>query len=236
MDRGVLGSESFAGLPSLSVAAHELKSPIALMRQLSLAVLEEDLSDEQRSRLKQMVATADRSLRLVTDLSHVSNLQSALFPLEPVNPLAVCQTIVSEMRPMAILYGHGITWAPSRSNVLVVANRHLLGRVVSNFLDNAMKYTEQGMPIRLSVSRSRESLRVNVRDYGPRMGSVDYRRMLDELETKKTIKSRPDSSGLGVFLASEFAKTMHGRIGLTRHRDGVTFYVELPVSRQMSWL
>lgn len=236
MDRGVLGSESFAGLPSLSVAAHELKSPIALMRQLSLAILEEDLSDEQRSRLKQMVVTADRSLRLVTDLSHVSSLQSALFPLEPVNPLAVCQTIVSEMRPMARLYGHGITWVPSRSNSLVVANRHLLGRVVSNFLDNAMKYTEQGMPISLSVSRSRESLRVNVRDYGPRMGSEEYRRMLDELETKKTLKTRPDSSGLGIFLASEFAKTMHGRIGLIRHRDGVTFYVELPVSRQMSWL
>lgn len=236
MDRGVLGSESFAGLPSLSVAAHELKSPIALMRQLSLAVLEEDLSDEQRSRLKQMVVTADRSLRLVNDLSHISSLQSALFPLEPVNPLAICQVIASDMRPMARLYGHGISWTPPRSKALVVANRHLLSRVISNFLDNALKYTERGMPIRLSVSRNNEMMRVNVRDYGPRMSADDYRRLLDELETKKTVKSRPDSSGLGIFLASEFAKTMHGRIGLIRHRDGVTFYVELPVSRQMSWL
>jgi len=68
------------------------------------------------------------------------------------------------------------------------------------------------------------------------MSNIEYRRLLGELETKKTVKSRPNSSGLGIFLASEFARTMHGQIGLTRHRDGVTFYVELPVSRQMSWL
>lgn len=236
MSRSVYGLESFAGLPSLTVAAHELKSPIALMRQLSLAALEDDLSEGQRSRLKQMVITADRSLGLVNDLSHASNLQPSLFPLEPVNPSAVCRVVVGEMWPMAKLYNHQIAWSPSRSKSLVVANRHLLSRVVSNFLDNALKYTEKGMPVRLSVSQSRGLVRVKVRDYGPRMANSEYRRLMDELETKKTVKTRPESSGLGIFLASEFAKTMHGKIGLTRHRDGVTFFIELPLSRQMSLL
>ena len=229
--------ERFAALPSFAVAAHELKSPLALIRQLSLVANSDTYSDdERRDSLEQLTLVATRSLGLVDDLTQAISMQPTLFPLEPVNPSAICREIASDLIPMARLYGQRISWPPARSRVLVVANRRLLVRILTNFLDNAFKYTELHIPIRVRISRHGDTVRVGVRDYGPRMTTTEYRKMLDELGVVKTARTRPDSSGLGIFLASEFAKMMSGQIGVTRHRDGVTFFVELPLSGQMSLL
>lgn len=239
MSRGIWSSQEFAGLPSLSVAAHELKTPITLMRQLSLVLAEEGLSDAERTKYQnQLLLTADRAMQLTTDLTQVANLQESLFPLEPVNPLAVCRSLASEIKPMALLYGRTVSWPkkPSSRSLLTVANPRLLSRVVANFVDNALKYTEADRPISVSVGRKGDLVRVGVRDYGPQLTKREYQQLTDEMEQLKTVRTRPESSGLGIFIASQFARAMNGAIGLVRHRDGMTFYVELPVSGQTSWL
>ena len=48
--------------------------------------------------------------------------------------------------------------------------------------------------------------------------------------------SRPQSSGLGIFIAQNFAEAMGAKIGVIRHRDGNTFYVDLNKSEQLSLL
>jgi signal transduction histidine kinase len=50
------------------------------------------------------------------------------------------------------------------------------------------------------------------------------------------VHARPESSGLGLYISGQFADAMQGTIGAVRHRDGATFYVELPASRQMNLL
>lgn len=219
------------------MAAHELKSPIALMRQLALLVRDEDLSGAEQDYYRdRLVVTANQALRLVSDLSHVANLQESLFPLEPVNPFAVCRELIIESRSISQLYQRQIDWPKARPRVLAVANPYLLKRIIMNFLDNALKYTDPEVPISVQVQQSVDAVRVGVRDYGPQMARREYQRIIDEMEALKTVRTRPQSSGLGIFLASNFAKSMNGQIGLIRHRDGVTFFVELPVSRQMSLL
>lgn len=223
-------------MPGLLVAAHELKAPLSIMRQIGLVLADEETTSEDRKLYQnQLILTADRALRLVSDLAQVSNIQPSLFPLEPVNPFAVCQAVSTEMRSIEKLYERKIDWPKPRPNVLAVANASLLERVVANFIDNAIKYTDPDSPIRVQIRNSIDTVRVGVRDYGPKMSISEYARLVDELEKTKTTKTRPESSGLGVFLAARFAKAMQGQIGLIRHRDGLTFYVEMPVSRQMSF-
>ena len=90
---------------------------------------------------------------------------------------------------------------------------------------------DQRLRFRLGRQRCRE---MSVRDFGPMMSLKEYRLLLDEMETRKTVRTRPESSGLGIYVANQFARAMNGRIGLIRHRDGLTFYVEMPISRQLS--
>lgn len=228
----------FGGLPSVLVAAHELKTPLALIRQMAL-LLDDDLTSlADKKQIKQrIIQTSEQALQLTADLANSANLTPSLFPLEPVNPLALCQQIAAETRLNAALYGRKISWPRGgRNNRLILANRTLLGRILANFLNNALKYTEDGSEIKVSVKSVGGAVRLSVRDFGPMMSLKEYRRLLDEMDARKTVRTRPESSGLGIYVASQFARAMNGQIGLIRHRDGLTFYVDMPISRQLSLL
>ena len=233
---GEWSDDDFGALPSVAVAAHELKSPLVLIRQLALLL--NDVDEHEAHKLhSQIIAVSERSLGLVSDLSHTTNLTPALFPLEPVNPLAITQQIADESRAMAKLYNRRLSFPKSRqAKQLVVANLVLLIRIIKNFLDNALKYSEEAAEIKVTVKRVSDSVRFGVRDFGPMMSLAEYRRLIDEMNIRKTVKTRPESSGLGVYVASQFARAMHGSIGLIRHRDGLTFYVDMPISQQLSLL
>lgn len=228
----------FGGLPSVLVAAHELKTPLSLIRQLTLMLGDDLTSEVDKKQIQQrIIQTSEHALQLTVDLANSANLTPSLFPLEPVNPLAICQQMAAETRFNAVLYGRKISWPRSgRNNRLILANRTLLGRILANFLNNALKYTEDDSEIKVSVTAVKEAVRLSVRDFGPMMSLKEYRRLLDEMDVRKTVRTRPESSGLGIYMASQFARAMNGQIGLIRHRDGLTFYVEMPVSRQLSLL
>lgn len=230
--------DDFGGLPSVLVAAHELKTPLALIRQMAL-LLDDDLTIEaDKKQIQQrIIQTSEQALQLTADLANSANLTPSLFPLEPVNPLAICQQMAAETRFNAVLYGRKISWPRSgRNSRLILANRTLLGRILANFLNNALKYTEDGSEIKVSVKAVGGAVRLSVRDFGPMMSLKEYRRLLSEMDARKTVRTRPESSGLGIYVASQFARAMNGQIGLIRHRDGLTFYVDMPISRQLSLL
>ena len=228
----------FGGLPSVLVAAHELKTPLSLIRQLTLMLGDDLTSEVDKKQIQQrIVQTSEQALQLTVDLANSANLTPSLFPLEPVNPLAICQQMAAETRFNAVLYGRKISWPRSgRNSRLILANRTLLGRILANFLNNALKYTEDDSEIKVSVKAVGGAVRLSVRDFGPMMSLKEYRRMLDEMDARKTVRTRPESSGLGIYVASQFARAMNGQIGLIRHRDGLTFYVDMPISRQLSLL
>ena len=228
----------FGGLPSVLVAAHELKTPLALIRQMAL-LLDDDLTiaADKKQIQQRIIQTSEQALQLTADLANSANLTPSLFPLEPVNPLAICQQMAAETRFNAVLYGRKISWPRSgRNSRLILANRTLLGRILANFLNNALKYTEDGSEIKVSVKAVGGAVRLSVRDFGPMMSLKEYRRLLSEMDARKTVRTRPESSGLGIYVASQFARAMNGQIGLIRHRDGLTFYVDMPISRQLSLL
>lgn len=223
------------GLPSIVAAAHELKSPLALMRQLALS-LDGDLTEQQMRRISERIElTSDRALRLVDDLSHAQRLQDGLFDLEPVNPLALCDEVVQEITPLYTAHSREIRAVRRRKMPLVVANRSLLRRVIIGFADNALHYSFDGMPVVLETHLHGDMVRISVRDRGPGV-SASLKNSLRAKPTLQPPSRRPASSGLGLYVARQFAEAMNGRVGVTRHRDGASFFIELNGSTQLSWL
>jgi signal transduction histidine kinase len=233
---GVLGD----GLPSLIAAAHELKSPLALVRQLSLMIEAGDVtSDEQARMLRQISLTSERALRLTSDLTRSVRLDGAMFELEPINPQELCRDIVHELRPLFVAHGRDVRLAARKHPLLLVANRDLLRRIIMNFSDNALHYgsSDGVVEIQIRALQSGSIIRVGVRDYGPALSSDMWRSLKSKLsQSPQSVHARPQSSGLGLYIASQFAEAMQGTIGVTRHRDGATFYVEITASRQLSLL
>ena len=214
------------------VAAHELKAPLAVLRQLALSFDGMNVKNEHIR--AEMVQVSERAIRQVNDLTKVRRLEDGMFEMEPVAVRAVCDDVTKELR---YLFDDTRQLEVKYANraKLVNANRDLLHSVIYNFLINALHYADAGSHTKLRVQDSRGRVRVAIRDYGPAL-PVDIWRELKRgyIEKPVSVAMRPSSSGLGLYIASKFSRYMGAEVGAVRHRDGTSFYVELPISKQAS--
>lgn len=219
-------------------AAHELKAPLALVRQLSLALETGDYTDTERAVLQQRITlTAERALRLTTDLTRAERLDDGLFEIEPLNPIVLCEEVADELSPLYTAHNRTIGVKSRRRQLLGLANRELLRRILLNFTDNALHYSRDA-PVYISAQQRQRGtvIRLGVRDYGPAVPANVWRRLMQNLGRPQPLHNRPASSGLGMVVAHEFAAAMGASIGAVRHRDGATFYVDIMTSTQLRLL
>lgn len=217
---------------SIFVAAHELKAPLSLMRQLALAL---DPTDPKSTKdyQQKLISVSDRALKQVSDLAKISRLEDGLFAMEPVAVRGVCDEVTAELAYLFRFNQKTLNTKYTNKNKLAVANRDLLSSVIYNFCTNALKYSNPDQPSALTVRDRKQHIRLEVRDFGPALPTDIYQKLAkNELKSPTNISFRPDSSGLGLFIATKFARYMHANVGAIRHRDGTSFFIDLPISHQ----
>jgi len=231
--------EGSANDASLIVAtAHELSSPLVLLRQLGLALVSENVSEDERKLLSErLVLTSERALRMAVSLSMASLSQQKL-ELEPINPISICQDVTHQLTPLFAAHGQRIALQPRSRVPLLVGNRDLLKQILLSFGDNALYYSSQTYPVRMSVTSHSGKIRIGIRDYGPAVPANIWQQLEARISRHAVmpLASRPHASVVGLIAAKRLAELMGGAIGITRHRDGTTFFIDLRVSGQMSLL
>lgn len=140
-------------LPLVAAAAHELKAPLALVRQLSLALETGGYTDTERAVLQRRITlTTERALRLTTDLTRAERLDDGLFKVEPLNPIVLCEEVADELSPLYTAHNRTIGVKSRRRQLLGLANRELLRRILLNFTDNALHYSRDA-PVYISAQQ-----------------------------------------------------------------------------------
>lgn len=219
--------------------AHEMKSPLALIRQASLFIKDHaDDSSLVDKYLQQITVISERALRLTSDLSRAANFERLDLELEPVNVMEVCKQVELELSDFYRLHQKRLVVRPKRGLYLAVANYGLLRSILTHFCDNALHYADNHHPVEIIVNqKGKQWIEIGVRDYGPRLNRAIWRSLKNRssLEPYK-ISARPQSSGLGLMISQRFAQAMAGEIDVRAHADGVTFIVSLHKSRQLSLL
>ncbi len=215
------------------VAAHELKAPLVVLRQLALSL--DGLNAPSEVARNEMVRVSERAIRQVNDLTKIKRLSDGLFEMEPVAVRAVCDDVTRELMHLFRYNNRDLYVRYMNRARLVTANRELLHSVVYNFLLNAMHYSDEETKAELIVNETSEKIKITIRDYGPALPTDVWREMKRGWIAKPTsIAMRPGSSGLGLYIASKFSRYMNAEVGAVRHQDGTSFYVKLPISRQAS--
>ncbi len=147
------------------VAAHELKEPLAVLRQLALSF---DGINEMNEQIRsEMIKVSERAIRQVNDLAKIRRLEDGLFMMEPVAIRATCDEVTRELGHLFIQNKKNLLVKYSNRVRLVTANHELLVSVIYNFLANAMHYSGEGMRTELVVKDSNDKVKVIIRDYGP---------------------------------------------------------------------
>lgn len=234
--KGTEGIPVHASLPSIYVAAHELKAPLVLMRQLALE-LRATGSDDAVT-IERLLLTVERSLRLVEQLTKTSRLEDSLFESEPLLARAICQAVSDEMTSYARASGQEIIVRVSRKSGVAIGHRSLLTALLVNLCDNAITHNPAGSKVIVAASATNNGVAFSVRDEGPRISHGLFNAMRSQVgKGPLPIGDRPRSSGLGLWIASQFTLAMGGTLTMTRHHAaGITVSVELPHSKQMSLL
>ncbi len=217
-------------VPTVLAAAHELKSPLVLIRQLTFQM---DENDPVTARIRH---TAERSLYLVEGLTKVSRLEDALFECEPIYLPALYEEVAHEMSPLAGALDQTIEIHVPKTQLTAIGNRTLLRSVLLGLCDNALTHNDITRPIELRAVKSADRIIAGVRDYGPHTGQLEaIKRSVGK--TPLPLGSRPRSSGLGLMIAEQFARHMDAELRLRRHQSqGITLSLSLPASQQLSLL
>lgn len=237
-ERGKSKEEALPALaPSLVAATHELKAPLALIRQLALTLEEADtlgVPELERARIvRRIVLSTERSLRLTDALTRQSRLEDGLFELRPLNLMQIAEEVAHELTPLAREAGRELRVAKAHVP-LALANEELVRQVVFNLCENAICYSSEHRPVTLKLSGQGSLVRLGVRDDGPKGFDGALAKLARNLgKGPVEFGPRPRSSGLGLYVANQCAAAMNGSLGLIRHARGSTFYLDLNASHQM---
>ena len=221
----------------INVAAHELRTPIQPILGLSEVLLDQQGNIEQYHEFLNTISrNAKRLQRLTEDILDVTRIESQLLRLkkEKFNLNGLVLSIVEEYKKeivgnnksnIKLLYN-----TIGDNNIIVEADRYRITQVISNLMDNAIKFTKEGGGETISVNIKKESdswVIVSVKDTGI---GIDHE-IIPRLFTKFTSKSFK-GTGLGLFISKNIIEAHGGRIWAENNIDGkeAAFSFSLPLS------
>lgn len=221
----------------LSTVAHELRGPLAILTGLS-GVLMDDQSDidleSTRRYIELMNKTAVDMVHMLDNLLDVTSFElgQVLLDLETVDITLLLQEQANRHQVRA--GQKGITLRPDlpAKPLPCRCDRLKLAQVISNFIDNALKYSQPHTTIELIARGGHGEIWVGVKDEGPGIRPEEQQYLFRSLGHAK-VSTRPTagepSSGLGLLICKKIIEVHGGVIGLDSFpNQGSTFWFSLP--------
>ncbi len=214
-------------------AAHEMKTPLAVIDATAAAVMDGVYPHDDRH-LATIREQARLLGRVVDDLRTISLADTGALPLSPLDVKLgdVLDTVASafaakaEARGVALTVAHAVGEDP-----MVRVDRDRFGQAIATMVDNGIRFAPPGGHVVLRWSSpSAAAVRVEVLDDGPGVASEDIPRVFDRLYQADDSRDRSSgTSGLGLAIARAIAEAHGGRVGLeNREGGGTTFWIEIP--------
>ncbi|APV49452.1 hypothetical protein BWI17_07010 [Betaproteobacteria bacterium GR16-43] len=221
----------------LATLSHELRNPLAPLRN-SLAILRmTSKADDSTAPVREMMERqVNHLVRLVDDLLEVSRISRGTLTLkrEHVGLAAVVRNAVETCMPVMQSAGHALTVSVPDEPLWVDGDPVRIAQVLSNLLDNAAKYTDDGGRIAIALRRAEDGqAAITVTDNGPGIAPEALPRMFGMFSRGDRTSGRGQGGlGIGLALARRLAE-MHGGTLSARSEGlgkGCAFTLRLPLA------
>ncbi len=214
----------------LAIVSHDLKSPLTLIH-LATELLVKSHKVEQTQLLgftEQIQRSANLIQNMVTNLLDFTKIQAGMFYIEKKTerikdvliPMVETIKIQAEKKKQTLEYG-------LISDVEVSCDGLRIGQVLSNLLENAVKFTPKEGRLLVTVAQLKEGIQFSILDDGPGISNNDLPRIFDKFWQAK--ETQRFGAGLGLFIAKQIVEAHGGRIWVQSELGkGSAFHFILP--------
>jgi len=213
--------------------SHELRNPLfALKGEMEIALSQKRDTYEYREALSECLQRVDILIKMINDLFLISRFdtQKINLDLDYVNIGALVQDLYDFFLPMAQEKKLQVT-CDVCDGAVVQTDKTRMAQVVSNLLENAVKFTPEDGSIHIGLERNSSFVELRVRDSGVGIAEQDLERIFKRFYQADEARSGSGrGTGLGLQICGRIVEAHGGSIRAERNKDkGVTFVVTLPV-------
>lgn len=214
----------------ISMASHQLRTPLTSIKGYLSMVLEEDagkVTPTQREMLGQAFFSSQRMVYLIADLLNVSRLRTGKFIIEPapVNLAEVVEQEMTQLRETAAVRGHTLSYEKPKNFPTVMLDETKTRQVIMNFTDNAIYYTPNGGHITVRLVDLPGAIELRVEDNGLGVPKAEQPHLFTKFyRASNARQARPDGTGLGLFMAKKVIVAQGGSLIFdSKEGQGSTF-------------
>jgi signal transduction histidine kinase len=226
----------------LASASHDLRNPLASIKATAQLLerrlqREADLDvDRLREGLQRVDVIATRAAGLVEELLDLTRTQMGR-PIELERRwgdlVSVARGAVEELRQTT--ERHTVQLETSEPELVGLWDARRLERVLSNLIENAVKYSPEGGPVVVRVRREGDWAIVDVMDHGIGIPDADRTRIFERFQRASNVEQRIGGTGIGLASARHVLESHGGSIGVeSQEGHGATFTLRLPISNPQS--
>jgi PAS domain S-box-containing protein len=220
----------------LASVSHELRTPLHAILQFSEIMLSEKpgaLNREQKHQLGILQSSGKNLLQLINDILDLSKIEAGKMEAswQQFNPAEMLRETVATMRPLGASKGlHLQLKLNSMLPETIVSDRHLLARVLTNLLGNAVKFTDKG-EITLTAEYQQRVLTMTVRDTGQGIPAHRLQEIFEPFRQLESNEARKHGgTGLGLAISQRLMSILGGHIEVrSEEGKGSTFTIRLPI-------
>lgn len=233
----------------VSSVSHELRTPLTTIKALTRLLMRGELTDAKRHEYLETISVeCDRQIDLVLNLLDLSRIEGGVYRLsyERVEPLKAIESCVKSELIAAEKRRHTLQVEPSEEVPPICADPKALRRVVSNLIENSIKYTADGGLITLSAQLAEKGfVSISVTDNGRGIPTEDLPVLFDKFHRGKPVGADSNTNeefledadvsgvGLGLYMGKYVIERMGGRITVeTEVGKGTRFDLHLPIWKE----
>lgn len=218
----------------LTIAAHDLKNPVASIQGMSLLIkdrLQEWPAEKIQDRLMGINQLASRIQNIISNLIDHNALETGSIKLvfELISVDELIQAALAEWEERLLNKQQNCIYVPS--GITLMADRQALWQVLDNLISNAVKYSPYEKSILIVASQQNDQIEISVKDQGPGIAPHETSLLFKKFSR---LSARPTggehTTGLGLSIAKRLVEVMHGHIRCeSQFGHGAAFIISLPI-------
>lgn len=211
--------------------AHDLRSPITRIRGAAETTLQSDETIETyRDVNGQIISECDRLVEMINTMLEIAQMDSGVaeLPGTEINLAGIVEDACELFRPVAEDKDIELNYNKNNEQPTVTGSKGGLQRVVANIIDNAIKFTEPGGKVNITLNCSNSQVSISITDTGCGIQEENQGRIFDRFYRADPSRTS-EGNGLGLSLAQSIVRAHGGTITLESQIDkGSRFTINLP--------